>query len=67
MDFENKFMVTKGMDWEFGTGICTLLYMERMVNRDLLNSTGDSTQCSVIIYMEKNLKKKKEIYMCMYN
>ena len=33
-DFENKLMVTKGdrcggeMDWRFGTGICTLKYME---------------------------------------
>ena len=27
--------------------------MEWMINRDLLYSTGKSTQCSVITYMEK--------------
>ena len=42
--------------WTFGTGIGTILYMEWMVNRDLLKSTG-STQYSVIIYTEENLKK----------
>ena len=47
-------MVTKGerwgrggMDWEFGIGICTLLYMDGMVNRDLLYSTKNSTQSIV--------------------
>ena len=45
------------MDWKFGTGICTLLYMEWMVNRNLLYSTGNCTQYSVITYIEKNLKK----------
>ena len=40
-DFENKLMVTKrtgvggGMDWGFGTGICTVWYMEWLANRDL--------------------------------
>ena len=41
-DFENKIMVTKGkrwgvgeMDLGFGISICTLLYMEWMVNGDL--------------------------------
>ena len=40
-----KNMVTKGdrlweggMDWGFGTGICTLRYMEPLANRDLLCS-----------------------------
>ena len=41
----------KGMDWRFGTGKCTLLYMERMVNRALLYSTGKFTLCSMITYM----------------
>ena len=37
-DIENKLMVTKGknwaggMDWEHAIGICTLLYMEWMIN-----------------------------------
>ena len=52
------------MDWEFGTGICTLLYIEWMVNRDLLYSTGNSTQYSVIIYTGKNLKMIGYVYVC---
>ena len=40
-----------GMDWEFGTGTCTLWCIEWMVNRDLLYSTGKSTQYSVVAYM----------------
>ena len=35
----------------FGIDRCTLLYMEWIVNRDLLDSTGKSTQCSLIICM----------------
>ena len=51
------------MNWGFGIGICILLYMEWMVNSDLLNSTGNSTQYSVITHMEKNLKKNGYVYM----
>ena len=51
-----------GMDWGFGTGIYTLLYMEWMVSRDLLYSTKKSTQYSVITW-GKNLKEKG----CVYN
>ena len=46
------------MDWEFGIGTCTLLYMEQMVSRDLLYSTGNSTQYSVILYMGKEYVKE---------
>ena len=42
----------------FGTGICTLFYMEWMVNRDLLYSTGNSTQNSVITHMGKESEKE---------
>ena len=48
----------EGMDWKFGTGICTLLYMEWMVNGDLLHSTGNSTQYSVIAFMGKESEKE---------
>ena len=34
-------------------------------NKDLLKSTGNATQYSVIIYMGKNLKKDE--YMYVYN
>ena len=40
-----------GKDWDLRTGICTLWYMEWMVNRDFLYSTRKSTQYSVITYM----------------
>ena len=39
------------MDQGFGNGKCTLLCIEWMVNRDLLGSTEDSTQNSVITYL----------------
>ena len=53
----------KGGGREFGTGTCTLLYMELMVNRDLLYSTGNSTQYSVITYIGKESKKE---WLCVY-
>lgn len=51
-DFENKSIVTKGEriqeqgEWTWVWGI--LLYIEWMINTDLLYSTGKSAQCSVI-------------------
>ena len=41
------------MDWGFGIGICTPRYMEWLANGDLLHSTENSTQYSVIIYVGK--------------
>ena len=37
-----------GMNWEIGIGIYTLLCMKQIPNEDLLYSTGNSTQCSVV-------------------
>ena len=34
-----------------------LLYIEKIINKDLLYSTGNSTQYSVIIYMGKESEK----------
>ena len=54
-DFHIKCMVTKGetlgagINWEIEIHIQTLLCMEGMSNRDLLYSTGKSTQYSVVI------------------
>ena len=48
----------RGMDWGFGTSMCTLVYMEWMVNGDLLYSTGNSTKYSVIPYFEKESEKE---------
>ena len=47
-----------GMDWGFGIGICTLKYTERLTNGDLLYSTENSTQYSVITYVGKEFKRE---------
>ena len=70
-DVENKLMITRvwggGINWGIGIDIYTLVYIKQVTNKDLMYSTGKSTQYSVIAYMEKNLKKKKSGYMYMYN
>lgn len=52
----------RGMDWDFRTAMCTLLYMEWMVKGTCCiaqaYSTRDSTQHSVITYMRKESEKK---------
>ena len=58
-------MVTRGwgeggINWEIGIDTYALLYIKQITNKDLQYSTGDSTQYSVMAYMGKNLKKKKE-------
>ena len=52
-----------GMDWEFGIGIGTLRYMEWLANKDLLYSTENSTQYSVIIYVRKESERE---WICVY-
>ena len=37
----------EGRDREFGMDMYTLLYLKWITNRDLLSSTGSSTQCHV--------------------
>ena len=49
----NELMVTggkggEGMDWEFGIDMYTLLYLKQIIKKDLLYSTGNSAQYSVI-------------------
>ena len=72
--FENKLMVTKGercgggINYEFGINIYRLLYIKEITNKNLLCSTGNSTQYSVIAYMTKEYKKKKrreDICICI--
>ena len=47
-------MVTRGEGWregifkEFGTDMYTLLYLKWITNKDLLYSTGNSAQYSII-------------------
>ena len=51
---KNKLMVIKGERWvgvinqEFEINIYTLLYIKQITNKDLLCSTGNSTQYFVI-------------------
>ena len=58
-------MATRGkggeINWEIGIDIYTLLYTKQITYKDLLYSTGNSTQYSVMTYMGK--KSKKEIYV----
>ena len=70
VDFKNKLMVTKGtgeggggMDRGFGTGIYTSRDLELLANEDLLYSTGNSTQYSMIIYMGKESERQ---CMCVH-
>ena len=37
-----------GIDWEFGIDMYTLLYLKWITNKDLLYSTGNSAQYSLI-------------------
>ena len=61
-DFENKFMVTKGGEGGnglgFGIGIFTLRYIESLASGDMLYSTGNFIQYSVIIYIGKESEKE---------
>ena len=43
---------------EVGINIYTLLYIKQVVNKDLLNSTENSAQYSVITYMGKESEKE---------
>ena len=51
----------RGMNWEAGIDICTLLHVKQIINKDLLYITGNYTQYSVIVYVEKEFEKE-EIY-----
>ena len=46
------------MNWEFGTDIYTLSYLKQITNRDLLYSTGNSAQYSVITEMGEEFEKE---------
>ena len=52
-DIENKYMETKGgrwggMNWETGINIYVLLCIKLIINENLLYSTGNLIQCSVV-------------------
>ena len=45
------------ISWKIGIDKYTLLCIKQIMNMDPLYSTGNSTQYSVMTYMENNLKK----------
>ena len=51
-------MLRGGINWEVAIGIYILLYIKWMSNKDLLNSTGKSTQYYVVTYMGKESEKE---------
>ena len=55
------------MNLEIGTDIYTVLYINQITNKNLLYTTGNATQYSVMAYMGKTLLQKKSGYICMYN
>ena len=65
-------MVTKMKRWrgwineESGINIYMLPCIKEITNKDLPCSTVNSTQYSVITYMEKNLKNQIYIYIQIY-
>ena len=55
-DYQRK--VQGRINWEIGTGICTLLFIEYVTNKTLLNSTENFIQYSVMTYM--GIESKQE-------
>ena len=55
---KKKNKLNRGMDWGFGIGIGTLLYMAWMINGDLLYNTENPTQDSVITGTGKESEKE---------
>ena len=53
-----KWIMWGGISWETGIDIYTLLYIKQRTNKDLLQSTGNSTQSSVMGYRGKESKKE---------
>ena len=51
------------MTRDLGTDMDTLLYLKQITNKDLLYSTGNSVQYSVMTYIGMESKK---VDMCMY-
>ena len=69
-DVENKLTVTNGergkeINWEIGIDIYTLWYIKQITNKNLLYSTWNSTQYSVMTYMGE-VSKKEWIYVYVY-
>ena len=65
-DSQTQRAVTRGIEWEFEIDTYTMLYLKQITNKDLLYSTGNSAQYSVVTQMGKGFLKKNR-YMYMHN
>ena len=66
-NLENRLMITKEERYEGGKIMSLglmyiLLYINQVINKDLLFSTGNSAQYSIITYVGKESEK-----ICIYN
>ena len=52
----------KDNHWDLGIDMYTLPYLKQITNKDLLYSTGNSAQYSVITYIRKEFEKKDNMY-----
>ena len=53
------------MNWEVGTDVYTLLCVKQMTNENLLYSTGNSTQHSVVTSVGRESKERVDICVCI--
>ena len=54
----------RGIVWDFGVDMYTLLYLKWITNKDLLYSTGNSAQCYMAAWLGGEFGE--EAYMYMY-
>ena len=54
-----------GVNWETGIGTYTFLSVKQITNRDLLWSTGDSAQYSVMAHVGKESENTESGCVCM--
>ena len=56
----------RGINWGIGIDIYTVLYIKQIANKNLLCSTGNSTQYCAMTYVGKE-SKKEWIHVYIYN
>ena len=54
----------RGINWEIGMYISTVIYIKKITNKDLLYSTVNFTQYSMMTYMGKD-SNTEWIYVCV--
>jgi len=51
------------MNWEIGINIYIIQYIKQITNKNLLYSTGNFTQNSMVMQMSRKSKKRGDIYI----